>query len=113
MKTEREKIKMKKTAEKHQFTPLNTVIAKKLKSEQFRKSFSEEISRLQLAHEIKTLRQKQKMTQAEVAAKTDMPQSVSARIESGTHSFSITTLHKIARVFNKHVGLVGQTQNRR
>ncbi len=52
------------------------------------------------------------MTQAEVAQKTDMPQSVIARIESGTHSFSIATLHKIARVFNKHVGLVGQAQNR-
>lgn len=104
---------MKKTAKKYQFTSLNDVIAKKLKNERFRQSFSEEISRLQLAHEIKTLRRRRNMTQAEVAAKTDMPQSVIARIESGTHSFSITTLHKIARVFDKHVGLVGQTQNRR
>ena len=102
-----------KIVRKHQFISLDTVIAKKLKDKQFRKSFSEEISRLQLAHEIKTLRQRRKMTQAEVAAKTDMPQSVIARIESGTHSFSITTLHKIARAFNKQVGLVGQTQNRR
>jgi DNA-binding XRE family transcriptional regulator len=104
---------MKKSPAKNQFTPLNTVIAKELKNERFRKSFSEEMSRLQLAHEIKTLRQRRKMTQAEVATKTDMPQSVIARIESGTHSFSIATLHKIAQVFDKHVGLVGQTQNRR
>jgi len=103
---------MKKHVAKYQFTSLDNVIAKKLKNKQFRKSFSEETSRLQLAHEIRTLRQKRKMTQAEVAAKTDMPQSVIARIESGTHSFSIATLHKIARVFDRQVGLVGQTQNR-
>ena len=99
---------MKKTVAKHKFTPLDNVIAKKLKNERFRKAFSEEMSRLQLAHEIKTLRKRRRMTQAEVALKTDMPQSVIARIESGTHSFSITTLHKIARVFDKHVGLVNK-----
>ena len=103
---------MKKNLVKYNFTPLNAIVRNRLKHEQFQKSFNEEMSRLQLAHEIKTLRQKQKMTQREVAAKADMPQSVVARIESGTHSFSIATLHKIARVFDKHVGLVG-TQNRR
>ena len=41
----------------------------------------------------------------EVAIKADMPQSVIARIESGTHSFSISTLHKIAGVFDKHISL--------
>lgn len=107
---------MKKTKEiekKYRFTPLNNIIAKKLKHEQFRKSFFEETARLQLAHEIKTLRQKRKMTQGEVAAKAEMPQSVVARLESGTHSFSMATLHKIARVFDKQIGLVEQTQNRR
>ena len=103
---------MKKQTKEHNFIPLDTIIKKKLRNEQFRKSFSEEIDRLQLAHEIKTLRQKRKMTQKEVAAKADMPQSVIARIESGSHSFSIVTLHKIARVFDKQIGLVEQTQNR-
>lgn len=105
--------KTKEITKKYQFTPLNNIIAKKLKDEQFRKSFSEETNRLQLAHEIKTLRQKRKMTQEEVAAKAEMPQSVVARLESGTHSFSITTLHKIARVFDKQISLVEHTQNRR
>ena len=97
--------------ESHQgltFTPLDTIIRKKLINAQFRKSFSEEMGRLQLAHDIKTLRQKRKMTQGQVAARADMPQSVIARIESGTHSFSIATLHKIARVFDKQIGLVGK-----
>lgn len=98
---------------KYTFTPLDAVIEKKLKNKQFRKSFSEETSRLQLAHEIKALRQKRKMTQGQVAAKASMPQSVIARIESGTHSFSITTLYKIAMVFDKQIGLVEHAQNRR
>ena len=95
------------------FTSLDKIINKKLKNKQFRKSFSEEMGRLQLAREIKALRQKRKMTQGDVAAKADMPQSVIARIESGTHSFSIATLHKIARVFGRNVGLVEQSPSRR
>ncbi len=102
---------MKKVArkinKKYHFTLLDTVIAGRIKRGKFRKSFFEEMSRLQLAHEIRVLRQKKKMTQEEVAMKADMPQSVIARIESGTHSFSISTLHKIARVFDKQIGLVG------
>ena len=98
---------------KFTFASLDKIIEKKLKNEQFQRSFSEEVGRLQLAHDIKTLRQKRKMTQGQVATQAHMPQSVIARIESGTHSFSITTLHKIARVFDKQIGLVGQSQNRR
>ena len=104
---------MKKNLEKYNFVPLNKIIAKKMRNEQFRKSFTEEMGRLRLAHEIKTLRQDRNMTQREVAAKAAMPQSVIARMESGTHSFSIATLHKVARVFNKHIALVGQSQTRR
>ena len=104
---------MKKNAStKYSFMSLDKIVRAKLKNGQFRKSFSEEIGRLQLAHEIKVLRQKRKMTQEDVATKADMPQSVIARIESGTHSFSIATLHKIARVFGRSVGLVEQSQHR-
>ena len=102
---------MKKTASKahgrYQFTSLDTIIARKIKNDRFHRLFSEEMGRLKLAHEIKVLRQKKGMTQREVALKADMPQSVVARIESGTHSFSIATLHKIARVFDKQISLVG------
>jgi len=54
-----------KTNKKYQFIPLDSVIAKRIKNNAFRRSFSEEISRLQLAHEIKALRQKKRMTQEE------------------------------------------------
>jgi len=103
---------MKTTKTAKNFTPLHTITTKKLKNKQFRKSFLEEINRLRLAHEIKKLRQKRKMTQTEVAVKVNMPQSVIARIESGNHSLSVATLNKIAMVFNKQIGLVKQTQNR-
>jgi DNA-binding XRE family transcriptional regulator len=93
---------------KKRFVSLDKIIAKKLGNERFRKSFSEETSRLQLAHDIKSLRQRRNMTQKEVAIEAEMPQSVIARIESGTHSFSIATLHKIARVFDKQIKLVGK-----
>lgn len=100
-------------AAKYNFTSLDAVIRKKLANRRFRASFAEEMNRLRLAREIKALREKRKMTQQEVAEEANMPQSVVARIESGTHSFSISTLHKIAGVFDKRVGLVGQTQDRR
>src|SRR3989344_6045895 len=96
-----------KVNKQYQFISLDNIIAKRSKRGKFRRTFSEEMSRLQLAHEIKAMRQKKRMTQEEVAIKADMPQSVIARIESGTHSFSISTLHKIARVFDKQIGLVG------
>lgn len=95
-----------KIVTKMNIVPLSKSIVRKQKSPRFRKAFSEEMSRLRLAHELRTIRQSRKMTQAQVAERAQMPQSVIARIESGTHSFSITTLHKIARVFDKQVGLV-------
>ena len=91
---------------KNNFIPLSKVIEKKIKNDQFKKSFSEEMSRLQLAYNIKKIRQEKRMTQIEVARKAHMPQSVIARIESGTHSYSIATLHKIARVFGRQISLV-------
>lgn len=96
----------------YKFISLNKVLRKELKNENFKKIFDEEMGRLQLAHEIKTLRQKNRMTQNDVARKADMPQSVIARIESGKHSFSIITLHKIAQVFDRQVGLVNQSNER-
>lgn len=104
---------MNKKIEKYKLIPLSIILKKKFKNEKFRKAFDEELSRLKLAHEIKLLRQERKMTQREVAEKAAMPQSVIARIESGTHSFSLTTVDRIAKVFQKEIGLVEQTSNRR
>ena len=75
------------------------------KSQTFQDAYNEELIRLRLAHQIKKIRLGKCLTQKEVAVKAQMPQSVIARIESGTHSFSLGTLNRIAKVFNKEVEL--------
>ncbi len=94
--------------QKRDFVELSEVLRKKLKNPTFKKAFDEERERLHLAHELKMMRGRTRMTQKQVAAKAAMPQSVIARIESGNHSVSVITLGKIAHVFNKRIGFVGQ-----
>jgi DNA-binding XRE family transcriptional regulator len=77
-----------------------------LKSENFRKTYNEELARIQLAKQIRELRSKKQLTQKEVANKAKIPQSVIARIESGNHSFSLGTLSRIAHVFKKEIQLI-------
>ena len=85
----------------HSFDDL---VAKESKS--FRKAYYEEVARLQLARQISTARKEKKMTQKAVAEKANMPQSVIARIESGTHSVSMDTVGRIAHALGKKIQLV-------
>ncbi len=82
------------------------VFPKESRTKAFNKSYDEEMVRLYFVNEIKKLRLEKKMTQKNLAQKTKMPQSVIARIESGEHSFSMGTLSRIIRVFNKEIKLV-------
>lgn len=75
----------------------------KAKSPAFRKAYDEEMARIRLVRQMRELRISKKMTQKALAQKADMPQSVIARIESGTHSFSLDTLQRIAKAFNKEI----------
>jgi len=84
----------------------NEVFKKDSKSKVFIEAYNEELARLNLVSEIKKLRLAKKYTQKNLAQKAQMPQSVIARIESGEHSFSLGTLNRIAKVFNKEVKLV-------
>ena len=77
-----------------------------MKSKAFRKAYAEEKARLDLAYAIRTSREAKKMTQAAVAHKANMPQSVIARLESGTHSVSVDTLNKVAHALGKQVELI-------
>lgn len=86
--------------------PLEKVVAKASKSKTFRKSYSEELASLKIAQQIREIRQAHRFTQKDVAQRANMPQSVIARIESGEHSVSLGTLHRVARVLNKNVRLV-------
>ncbi|OGI65659.1 hypothetical protein A3H53_02065 [Candidatus Nomurabacteria bacterium RIFCSPLOWO2_02_FULL_40_10] len=87
------------------FYTFDEVFKKSFKSKAFREAYNEELVRLRLAHQIKKIRLEKNLTQKDVAGKAQMPQSVIARIESGTHSFSLGTLNRIAKVFNKEVEL--------
>ena len=88
------------------FYTLEETFKKDMKSKVFRDAYYEELARLNLVGEIKKLRLGSKLTQKSLAQKAKMPQSVIARIESGEHSFSLGTLSRIAKVFNKEIQLV-------
>ena len=94
-----------KNGEILKFYTAEEVFKKASKSQTFQDAYNEELIRLRLAHQIKKIRLGKCLTQKEVAGKAQMPQSVIARIESGTHSFSLGTLNRIAKVFNKEVEL--------
>lgn len=76
------------------------------KTEEFKRGYAEEGVRLALAKEIREVRRAKRMTQKNVADKAAMPQSVIARLESGEHSASITTLGKVASALGKQIALV-------
>lgn len=80
-------------------------IAKSMKSPTFRKAHEESLIRHSMIRQIREARQAMNMSQAQLAKKADMSQSVIARLESGRHSFSLTTLFRIAKVFGKEVRL--------
>jgi len=82
------------------------VFRKVSKSEVFKQAYNEEITRLRLAREVRSLRTKKHLTQEGVAEKAGMPQSVIARIESGERSVSVDTLGRVAYALGKEVRLV-------
>src|SRR3989344_7438113 len=80
--------------------------SKVLKNKRSRKAYEEEVARRRLAQRVKESREAKKLTQAAVARKVDMPQSVIARLESGSHGISLDTLSKVAHALGKKVTIV-------
>lgn len=78
-------------------------LALKLKSEDFRENLEKESYKIKVAYEILKLRQESKMSQEVLAKKIGTTQSVVARMEAGRQNFSIDTLQKIARAFDKDI----------
>jgi transcriptional regulator with XRE-family HTH domain len=62
--------------------------------------------RLKLSASIKDIRQKKRLTQAKLAQKAGMPQSVIARVENGERGMTITTLIRIANALGKEIKFV-------
>jgi XRE family transcriptional regulator, regulator of sulfur utilization len=68
--------------------------------------YQAEMSRIAIAQSVKRARAAKRMTQAALAKRVDMPQSVIARLESGTHGVSVETLSKVAGAIGKQIKLV-------
>jgi DNA-binding XRE family transcriptional regulator len=67
------------------------------KSTEFRKSYDEEIARLEIAHHIERLRVKRGLTQAQLARRINTTQQTISRLEDTTNvQISVKTLMKVA-----------------
>jgi len=67
------------------------------KSAEFRKSYDEEIGRLEIAHHIERLRIKRGLTQAQLAKRINTTQQTISRLEDTTNvQISVKTLMKVA-----------------
>ncbi len=87
-------------------TDFSILLKKQLQNSEFKIGYDKELLRLKVAQELKKEREKQKMTQGMLADKMHLTQSVVARIESGKHTISLVTLHKIAEYLGKKIDLV-------
>ncbi len=88
------------------FNTFDEVFGDLLKSKVNREKFEFGVARLQMIRQIRELRRSKKLTQKSFAQKVGMPQSVIARLESGKHNISLTTLYQIAGAFGKKVVLL-------
>jgi ribosome-binding protein aMBF1 (putative translation factor) len=75
------------------------------KNKEFQTAYQEEKDRIRLARLIRESRAKKRLTQAAVAKRANMPQSVIARLESGSHSVSLDTFSKVAHAMGKKIEL--------
>jgi len=78
-------------------------LAKQLKKSEFEKYYDEYGKQLEIAYQILQLRKQKKMSQAELARKIGTKQSNVARMEIGQQNFTIDTLQKIAKAFNREL----------
>ena len=79
-------------------------LEEQLKDKEFKKLYEQERMKTEIAIEIYRLRQRKKMTQAQLAKSIKMPQANIARIEQGQH---LPTLITLAKIFDA----LGQTVN--
>lgn len=75
------------------------------KEPKFADSFNQKSQKLQIAVEVRNLRDNLGMTQREFAKLVHKPQSTIARIETGKMSPSIKTLDEIAEATNRQLAI--------
>jgi len=80
------------------------VLKKELKDKEFKKFYEEEGRRLALGYKIAKLRQKQGLTQKELAKEIHTSQATVARLEGGDYlGHSLRTLEKVALATGTHL----------
>jgi DNA-binding XRE family transcriptional regulator len=77
------------------------VIKEELNDPEFKKMVEMEVKKLDTALAVCELRQRKKISQAQLAAKVGMKQSAIGRIESGEQNLTLETLCKIAHALDK------------
>ena len=71
-------------------------LKKRMKKEDFRKSYTEEGLKLEIASKIKQMREELQMTQVQFAEYVGVHRSTISKIESRDHNVSLTMLNSIA-----------------
>ena len=90
----------------HKFYTFEEVFKKDMKSKSFRDAVNTELAQLRMKKQLRETRLKKNMSQATLAKKALMPQSVIARLETGDDGFSYDTLYRIATALGKKIQLV-------
>ena len=86
------------------YLTLKEVVTKELKDLDFKKFYEEEGRRLALGYKIAKLRQKQGLTQKELAKEIHTSQATVARLEGGDYlGHSLRTLEKVALATGTHL----------
>jgi DNA-binding XRE family transcriptional regulator len=82
---------------------LKSLIAEQMRNEEFAEALELERERLQIAHRVKALREKKRITQAELAEMVGTKQPSIARLEAGNYWPRIDMLEKIAWALGTHL----------
>ena len=95
-----------KTQNKLKWYTVDQVFKRASKKGEFQRAYREETARIKLARSIRETRISKKLTQAAVAKKAALPQSVIARIETGERGITVGTLGRVANALGKKVQLI-------
>jgi len=84
-------------------TDFDEYVEKLLKKKGMRVFYEEYMKQLRTAVKMAEMREKAKMSQVQLAKKIGTTQSNVARMESGEQNFTLSTLGKIAKAFDKEL----------
>lgn len=84
-------------------TDLADYLREQLRNKELRKCYHTYGKQLEIAYRILQLRKMAKISQKELARKIGTTQGNVARMEAGQQNFTVGTLDKVARIFNKNL----------